>query len=99
MPWYNGILSSLKVGGIGIPEFLWEGKLPTQQGPSHLLCVQNVHLHCVKPPTLSVIPNQWFPKCDLGPTASTSSHVNLEPILIGLNHKLGGYLSSNQPSE
>lgn len=57
---------SYKVEEIGIPESLWKGKLPTQQGRSHLLCEQNIHLHCVKPPTLSVIPNQWFPKCDPG---------------------------------
>lgn len=50
---------SYKVEGIRIPE-----SLSTQQGRSHLLCEQNVHWHCVKPPSLSVIPNQWFPKCD-----------------------------------
>lgn len=71
------------------------GKKSTHnQGCPHPPCEQNIHLHCVRPPTLSITPNQWFPKCDPW-TNNNQHHLGicngckfLLQILIGLNQML-----------
>lgn len=51
-----------KMEDTGIPEPLPEGKLPTNQGPSHQFFEQNANLYRVKPRPFSNVLNHWCPK-------------------------------------
>ena len=69
-----------------IPEPLLEGKLPTNQGPSHQFFEQNINLHSVKPRTFSNVLNHWCPK-----GGARTSRINITWEFIRWTYKMGIY--------